>query len=263
LNERWVVIWVMVWLVVGITFGFLTNAYGDYYRTIGVYHADNPVVCIMYPDPKVDSRTDMIVEVTHSAINEWQTKIVNATGGNWNMTVTDHNWIEHRYADVDDYRECSIFITYPYGNDGESVGRATWDFSRSVHNYYWLEIDLNTTERKIAIHFGEDGGTVSSNMKWMQIPESDIRNTVLHEFGHGLGLEHYYITTDCRTEECDFSPIMYSKIDVFENEVKYVTEKDLNMLIRIYGEDGFGYPKPVVIPRHCEIIDTEFCPIVR
>ena len=52
------------------------------------------------------------------------------------------------------------------------------------------------------------------------------------------------------------------KIEDQIKESKYVTEKDLNMVIRIYGEDGFGYPKPVVIPRHCEI-DTEFCPIVR
>jgi len=250
---RLITVYIIICLIAFAYIGFFATAYGDYFKTVGVYHKVTPSVCIMYPDPEIDSRTDMLIDVTHSAINEWQTKLVNATGGNWNMTVTDHPWIEHRYADIDNYPECTVFVTFPYGSDGESVGRATWDFSSSKRYYYWLEIDLNTTEHKIAIHFGESGGTVSSNMVWMQIPELDIRNTVLHEFGHSLGLEHYYITTNCIEEECDFSPIMYSSIDVFEGQVKYVTDKDINMVIRIYGEDGFDPHKPKYIPRQCDV----------
>lgn len=251
---RVIILWVIVWLIVGVAFaGFISNVYGDYFRTIGVYHTDNPTICIMYPDPEIDDRTDMLSEVTHSAINEWQTKLVNATGGNWNMTITNHYWLEHRYADVDNYPECKVFITYPYGFDSESVGRATWDFSSSVRQYYWLEIDLNTTENRISIQLDENGGKVTSNIEWKQIPKNDIRNTALHELGHGFGLEHYYVTSDCRTEECDYSPIMYHAIDVFEGQVKNVTDKDISMLERIYGADGFGGMKPKWIPRTCDV----------
>ena len=248
--------WVIVWLVVGIVFmGLVSSVYGDYYKTIGVYHKYNPQVCIMYPDPELEPRIEMLSEVTFSAINEWRDELVNATGGNWDMPVKEYAWSEHGTADVSDYPECTLFINYPEGVEDESVGRTGFDFSSSARYYYWVEVDMNTVERKMAINLGEtpNESTISVNTEWKEIPESDIRNIVLHEFGHGLGLEHYYVTSDCRTEECDYSPIMYHAIDVFEGEVKNVTDKDISMLERIYGADGFGGMKPKWIPRTCDV----------
>ena len=37
---------------------------------------------------------------------------------------------------------------------------------------------------------------------------------------------------------------MYSSITVFEGQEKFVAEKDIEMMIKIYGEDGFGGLKP-------------------
>jgi len=251
-----VILWIIVWLIVGIAFvGFISNVYGDYFKTIGVYHKTNPSICIMYPDTEVEPRIDMLSKVTHSAINEWQTKLVNATGGNWNMTTTEYDWSEHGDKDVLDYPDCTIFINYPYGVENESVGRTGFDFSSSVRYYYWIEIDMNTVERKVSIQLGGNvnESTIGVKTEWKQIPENDIRNIVLHELGHGLGLEHYYVTSDCRTEECDYSPIMYGAVEVFAEHDKEVTEKDLRMMIRIYGEDGFDPQKPKWIPRQCDI----------
>ena len=76
---------------------------------------------------------------------------------------------------------------------------------------------------------------------------------LLHELGHGLGLEHYYVDTNCIEDECDYSPIMFSSISVFEEQVKNVTDKDISMIERMYGEDGFGGMTPKWIPRICDI----------
>jgi len=263
LNEHAVWFWIVAWLIVGIAFfGFLTNAYGDYFRTIGVYHADNPLVCIMNPDPEKEN-VKMIWEQTNSAINEWQNKLINATNGNWEMNVQEYEWSEHAFLTVDDYPDCTIFVNYNHITEDESVGRTGWDFSNSNRYYYWVEVDTHTVEKKVHIELDGKGGNVSTNSVIRELPDTDLRNVILHEFGHSLGVEHYYVTTDCRIEECDYNPIMYSQVNLFVDDVKYVTEKDLNMVIRIYGEDGFDPYKPLVIPRHCEILDTEFCPIVR
>ena len=101
--------------------------------------------------------------------------------------------------------------------------------------------------------------TVGAGVVAKELTSSDIYNIVLHEFGHGLGVEHYYVNTNCIEEECDYSPIMYHQIDVFSDEIKPVTEKDIDMVIRIYGEDGFGLKKPRYIPRICEISNQNFC----
>ena len=250
-----IVLWIIVWLVVGIAFaGLITNAYGDYFRTMGVYHNNNPQVCIMNPDPEMDDRLEMISDVTYSAINEWVDKL-SANGGNWNVNITEYEWSEHGTATSDDYPNCTVFINYIYGVENDTVGRTGFNFAQSWTYYYWVEIDLNTIEKRISIHLGDSmsSSTVSDGIVWKQLPENDIRNIVLHEFGHALGVEHYYVTTDCRVDECDFSPIMFRSVGVFDGEIKNVTSKDIDMVKRIYGNDGYGGFSPKYIPRECDI----------
>ena len=247
--------WVVVWLLVGIVFmGLISNVYGDYFKTIGVYHKYNPQICVMYPDPELEPRIEMLSEVTFSAINEWKDKL-SAGGGNWEMPVKEYVWSEHGTATVDDYPNCTLFINYPEGTEDESVGRTGFDFSSSERYYYWVEADMNTVERKLSITLGEtmNDSNISNKIEWKEIPESDIRNIILHELGHGLGVEHYYVDTNCIEEECDYSPIMYHSISVFEEQVKNVTDKDIKMVERIYGKDGFGGMTPKWIPRTCDV----------
>ena len=237
---------------------FMGTAFGDYFRTMGVYHKFNPQVCIMLPEEKPEE----ISAITNSAIGEWEKKLLEKTGGNWQFFVFEYDFIEHDKLSVDDYPRCTVFINYEYATPDSSVGRTGFDFSSSDRYYYWIEIDTHAEEKVIQITLGDNmnTSTVGAGVVAKELTSSDIYNIVLHEFGHGLGVEHYYVDTNCIKEECDYSPIMYHQIDVFAETTKSVTEKDLDMLIRIYGEDGFGLKKPRYIPRICNILDTGFCP---
>jgi len=231
---------------------FIGPVFADYFRTMGVYHKFNPQICIMLPEEKPEE----ISNITNSAIGEWEKKLLER-GGNWYFFVFEYDFIEHDKLSVDDYPLCTIFINYNHSSPGMSVGKTGYDFSSSDRYYYWIEIDTHVVQQTIQIILGSTSTGATVNVK--ELTPSDIYNIVSHEFGHGLGVEHYYVTTDCRIFECDYSPIMYHQIDVFQETIKPVTEKDLDMVIRIYGEDGFGLKQPRYIPRTCNIVDSLFC----
>lgn len=247
----------LVCMVCLISTVFMGSAYADFFKTMGVYHKFNPQVCIMLPE----ERPEEISVITNSAISEWEKKLLER-GGNWNFFVFEYEFEEHNKLTAGDYPLCTVFINYNHSSEGSSVGRTGYDFSSSVRYYYWIEVDTHAEEKVIQITLGDNMNTttVGSGISTKPLTDSDIYNIVLHEFGHGLGIEHYYVNTNCIQEECDYSPIMYHQIDVFQETTKPVTEKDLDMLVRIYGEDGFGLKKPKYIPRECHILNTLFCP---
>ena len=252
---RTVTVWLIVAAIIALgVIGLVTTAYGDYFRTMGVYHKYTPIICVMYPDPEIDTGLDF-KQITHSAINEWHDKLAETTRGNWDFVLYEYEWSEHGKATVEDFPICTTFINYVYGTDGSAVGRTGTDFSKSWRYYFWVEVDLYTTQDRISINLGDSmkSSTVSNQIIWQAIPENDIRNILLHEYGHSLGIEHYYVNTNCMDAECDYDPIMFHNIAIFEGVEKHVTEKDLLMTERIYGADGFGYMTPKYIPRQCDI----------
>ena len=105
---RWMFIGILILFLFLIGFG-VQSVFADYFKTLGVYHKINPIVCIMYPDEKLTD-IEMISNLTHSSIDEWETKLVNATNGNWKIFILEYEWSKHKDKSVSDYPYCTIFI---------------------------------------------------------------------------------------------------------------------------------------------------------
>ena len=257
-----IVLWFTVWVVVAFALmGLFPNVYAfDYYQTMGTYFSHSPTTCIMLPDPEFEPRTSAIHNATNSAIDEWQYKLQNSTAGNWQIYRQVFDYEDHWDKTNYNYPQCQVFVNYigetdSYLSKHGILGRASADVK---NNYYWLEIQTQIIHRSISISIGTNWNTSESGIKTEEkaIPIPDIENIIKHEYGHALGLEHFYCTDD--RDDCSDDSIMYPHLDIFQNNTKTITERDINMIIRLYGNDGFGFPHPN-IPNYCLVLEDKTC----
>ena len=227
------------------------------YETLKLRHATNPYVCLFEVNPELYDEWYKLKYITISAIEEWILKLeYTYPNGNWAVLVETIPWEEHETATAFDYPQCNIMINYEKSSNSKTLGYTGLNFNTSWHKFMFINIFLESQKNITKIVIGNNMSTSTVNMVKQSYPlsENTIRNIILHEFGHGLGLGHFNLNRSMM----DYTQsVMIPAIKPFdENQFLSVTYIDLVMIGKIYGENGRNKPVPVFHIKGCYISDS-------
>ena len=231
---------------------------GEYskYDSLKLRHATNPHVCLFEVNPELYDWYKLKY-ITISAIEEWILKLEYAyPNGSWAVLVETIPWEEHEKKTPFDYPQCNIMINYEKSSNSKTLGNTSLNFNTSWHKFMFINVFLESQKNITKIVIGDDISTSTVNMVQESYPlsENTIKNIIVHEFGHGLGLAHFNLN---RSMQGYTQSVMAPTISPFdENQVLSVTYLDLVMIGKIYGENGWNIPSPVFHIKGCYISDS-------
>ena len=232
---------------------------GEYskYDSLKLRHATNPHVCLFEVNPELYDDWYKLKYITISAIEEWILKLeYSYPNGNWAVLVETIPWEEHEKKTPFDYPQCNIMINYEKSSNSKTLGNTSLNFNTSWHKFMFINVFLESQKNITKIVIGDDISTSTVNMVQESYPlsENTIKNIIVHEFGHGLGLAHFNLN---RSMQGYTQSVMAPTISPFdENQVLSVTYLDLVMIGKIYGENGWNIPSPVFHIKGCYISDS-------
>ena len=227
------------------------------YETLKLRHTTNPYVCLFEVNPDIYNDWVGLKYITISAIEEWILKLEYVyPNGDWSVLVETISWEDHKTASALDYPQCNIMINYEESSNSKTLGNTGLNFNQSWHKFMFINIFLESQKNITTIVIGDDISTSTVNMVKQSYPlsENTIKNIIMHEFGHGLGLAHFNIN---RSMMGYTQSVMTPTIKPFdENQILSVTYLDLVMIGKIYGENGWNIPSPVFHIKGCYISDS-------
>ena len=244
-------------IIIGIiTTAGILNANGDKLETMGIAHKDNPMVCIMEPEPTLQFRFhENDVEVASEAVFAWSEAMYDYTNGLKHHQPT--GWVIHQqlipFEDhwnklVTDFHQCDIFIEFDRSNMGQHIpnqkalGYTQIDFSKSGHQWAFIMIYVESVEvgQKFGFCIGcedETPKTIEIDITPKPIGNDALSQIIKHELGHALGVGHYIQDTIGGKVES----LMYPQMNPFQEYPDIGNPvADREAMRIIYGNDGFG-----------------------
>jgi len=238
---------------------YTETANGDILNTLKIRHADRPNVCIFEADPEITDNWKNIENATLLGIYEWEIKLNKMyPDGDWKIIFQTISWAEHENKYTSDYKYCNILINFEKDNpNSKSVGTTSIQFHNSNHKYMFINVYLEHSPITIHVTDGSEG-TFKISIAKTVLPPNVIRNIVIHEIGHALGLLHYETNTPLKLGErgTDRSSMYYS-IDINnKNEILTAKSPEIQMISLLYGSDGWVDRTPPWKIRSCMVTNN-------
>ena len=232
---------------------------GEYskFNSLKLRHDTNPNVCLFEVNPDIYDDWEGLKYITISAIEEWIIKLENFyPNGDWGVSIETISWVEHENKKVEKFTNCNIMINYEKLSGGNALGTTSLNFNQSWHKFMFINVFLESEKVKTLITLGDGlkNTTVERIGDVRSLSLLAIKNVIVHEFGHGIGLGHYNSDKSHNVKTNYMRSVMVPYIDPFNiNQELYVTYLDIVMIGEIYGENGWNKPTPVYPIKGCNI----------
>lgn len=231
----------------------LQPAHATTFEETGFRLTHSPTICALGPEPNslIPNLESRLFSETEYSILDWKTKLSNGV----RHPVYDMTLVRVPFSQTFDSSKCDIQISYlpsPTNtpDSKEPVGYTQYDFenhkAKIVIYYLQLVFSLTDQETRDSNYIYHNYIPVSQYYNRLA-PDSQLRMTFDHEFGHAFGLSHYAIPdseiNDIESgKEFEVPSIMVPVVVPTGNTHYSINPIDIQQLKSLYGESGFKSP---------------------